>query len=174
GCRREEQIYAASDLVRAANIGDDEIEAVDNVGVPDVVVVAIPDDVDPQLVFQELLAVPGFATVTAYEIPPTPPLPFLPDGTLEQDPRPTDITSVDEPATALLPVGWSTLTNAAPSTAGVMMLLSNGSVMVEGGGTTNVWNQLTPSVGGGYSGGVWSSLASMGTQRLYFGSNVLP
>ena len=54
-----------------------------------------------------------------------------------------------------------------------MMLLSNGHVMAQGGGITKAWYQLTPDIQGSYSTGTWSSLASMGLQRLYFGSNIL-
>jgi len=71
---------------------------------------------------------------------------------------------------------WSPLANLAPSPTGTgtMMMLSNGTVMVEGGGTTNSWYQLTPSTSGSYTQGTWTSLASMSLQRLYFASNVLP
>src|SRR5262249_13299944 len=47
-------------------------------------------------------------------------------------------------------------------------------VMAQGGGVSNTWYQLAPNSAGSYLNGAWSSLASMGTQRLYFGSNVLP
>jgi hypothetical protein len=54
-----------------------------------------------------------------------------------------------------------------------MMLLSDGTVMVEGGGVSKNWYRLTPDSAGSYVNGAWSSLASMGTERLYFASNVL-
>ena len=55
-----------------------------------------------------------------------------------------------------------------------MLLLSDGRVMAEGGGTSKSWSSLTPDATGGYINGTWSTLAPMNLQRLYFGSNVLP
>jgi hypothetical protein len=73
-----------------------------------------------------------------------------------------------------VPTGtWTGLTNNAPTGTGTMMLLSNGSVMVEGSGETNAWYNLTPDANGSYANGTWSTLASMHVQRLYFGSNIL-
>ena len=69
---------------------------------------------------------------------------------------------------------WTALTNFAPSGLGTMMLLSDGTVMAQGSGTNKNWFRLTPDATGSYTNGTWSQLASMGTQRLYFGSNVLP
>ena len=56
-----------------------------------------------------------------------------------------------------------------------MMLLTDGTVMAQEAGVTNVWYRLTPNSSGSYSSGTWSttSIANMGTQRLYFASNVL-
>jgi hypothetical protein len=68
---------------------------------------------------------------------------------------------------------WTALTNPAPDGAGTMMLLSDGTVMVQGGGTTAAWQKLTPDGTGSYANGSWSQLAPMGTPRLYFASNVL-
>ena len=69
---------------------------------------------------------------------------------------------------------WTPLTNLAPTGAGVMMLLTDGRVMMQGGGVTKAWSQLTPSATGSYINGTWSALDSMGLERLYFASNVLP
>jgi hypothetical protein len=58
-----------------------------------------------------------------------------------------------------------------------MMLLSDGTIMVQGGGSNDAvsaWYQLTPDNLGDYTNGTWSQLASMDLARLYFGSNVLP
>jgi hypothetical protein len=56
-----------------------------------------------------------------------------------------------------------------------MILLSDGSFMAQQAGVSNVWYRLTPGSNGGYaSSGTWSTLAPMGLQREYFGSNVLP
>lgn len=68
---------------------------------------------------------------------------------------------------------WTKLTNVAPGSTGTMMLLTDGTVMVQGN-PFNRWMRLTPSATGSYVDGTWSSLASMGRQRLYFGSHVLP
>jgi hypothetical protein len=58
-----------------------------------------------------------------------------------------------------------------------MMLLSDGTVMAQGGGSTTaskIWYQLTPDASGSYQNGTWSQLASMSLERLYYASNVLP
>jgi hypothetical protein len=55
-----------------------------------------------------------------------------------------------------------------------MMLLSDGTVMAQGGNTTNTWYRLTPDSGGSYVNGTWTQLASMKYTRLYYASNVLP
>src|SRR5438105_7209357 len=70
--------------------------------------------------------------------------------------------------------GWSALPNLAPTGIGTMMLLTDGTVMAQGGGVTSNWFRLTPDANGSYVNGTWSSIASMGTPRLYFASNVLP
>ena len=78
-----------------------------------------------------------------------------------------------------LPAGtWTALANLAPSSSGLgtMMLLSDGTVMVQGGGSAaavSTWYQLTPDGSGSYVNGTWGQLASMGHTRLYYGSNVL-
>jgi hypothetical protein len=74
---------------------------------------------------------------------------------------------------------WTPLTNLAPSPDGMgtMTLLSDGTIMVQGGGSNdavNAWYQLTPDNLGDYTNGTWGQLASMSLERLYFGSNVLP
>jgi hypothetical protein len=68
---------------------------------------------------------------------------------------------------------WTNLANLAPNTTGTMMLLSDGTVMVQGGGTTGSWYQLTPDSSGSYVNGTWSNLPSMRVSRLYYASNVL-
>jgi hypothetical protein len=75
----------------------------------------------------------------------------------------------------LLSSAWAPLANSAPSSTGTgtMMLLTDGTVMVQGGGTTNTWYQLTPNASGNYTKGTWGTLPSMNTPRLYFASNVL-
>jgi len=68
---------------------------------------------------------------------------------------------------------WTPLTNLSPSGSGTMLLLTDGSVMVQGI-PFDTWVRLTPSAKGSYADGTWSPLASMSTQRLYFASHVLP
>ena len=73
------------------------------------------------------------------------------------------------------PTGWVPVTLADPAgSAGVMTLLSDGSVMVQSGGVTNQVKRLTPDATGSYTNGTWSSLASMSRSRLLTGQNVLP
>jgi hypothetical protein len=79
-----------------------------------------------------------------------------------------------------LPSGfWTPLTHLAPDGIGTMMLLSDGTVMAQNGNLLasanwNQWYQLTPDSSGNYVTGAWSILHTMGNQRLYYGSNVLP
>jgi hypothetical protein len=70
---------------------------------------------------------------------------------------------------------WSALANPIPNsdTAGTMLLLPNGTVMVQGGGQTSAWYDLAPDSTGSYVNGTWTQLASMNVSRQYFGSNVL-
>jgi len=68
---------------------------------------------------------------------------------------------------------WTTLSNPAPSNTGTMMLLSDGSAMVQEGGTTNTWYRLTRNPFGGFASGTWTTLSPMSTSRLYYASNVL-
>ena len=84
-------------------------------------------------------------------------------------------TSIDSSAditTATSSGTWTQVTDA-PSSIGTMMLLPNGRVMAQRAGTTSNWYQLAPNSTGSYVNGTWSPLASMGLERLYFGSNVL-
>jgi hypothetical protein len=66
---------------------------------------------------------------------------------------------------------WTTLTHAAPGGTGIMLQLTDGTVMVKSGNAA--WSRLSPAANGSYADGTWSSLASMGTGRLYFASQVL-
>src|SRR5205814_1528040 len=60
---------------------------------------------------------------------------------------------------------WTSVTRTAPGQVGLMLMLSDGTVMVENnndGGTYGpVWYRLTPSSTGSYVNGTWSTLASM-------------
>jgi hypothetical protein len=69
---------------------------------------------------------------------------------------------------------WIPLLNKPPGTnAGHMLLLSDGTAMVQQGVTSN-WFRLTAGSTGGYSNGIWSSLAPMSASRKYYSSDVLP
>lgn len=73
---------------------------------------------------------------------------------------------------------WSRLTNQPPFNAGAMLLLTDGTVMVQDLGASNNrgWWQLAPDITGSYLNGTWSQLASLpaGYSPLYFASAVLP
>ena len=69
---------------------------------------------------------------------------------------------------------WTELANLSPAGAGTMLLLSNGTVMAQGDGTTNAWYQLSPDASGSYINGTWSALTPMSLQRKDYGSDVLP
>jgi hypothetical protein len=91
-------------------------------------------------------------------------------GTLPTRPRPRLEELEDR---NLLSGFWTPLTNLAPSSTGTMMLLTDGTVMAQGGGQTNQWHRLTPDSSGSYVNGTWSNQASMNFSRLYLASNVL-
>src|SRR5262249_38969226 len=69
---------------------------------------------------------------------------------------------------------WTTLANLAPSATGIgtMILLTDGTVMAQGGDVDRTWYKLTPNSAGSYANGTWSSRTSMSVQRLYYGSSV--
>jgi hypothetical protein len=69
---------------------------------------------------------------------------------------------------------WTHLTNLALDNAGTMLLLTDGTVMVQGYSPGNNWMRLTPDRTGSYINGTWSALASMSLPRLYYASHILP
>lgn len=77
---------------------------------------------------------------------------------------------------------WQGLTNPAPTEIGVVLLLTDGSVIghEEADLNTNLatvnWYKLTPDINGSYVNGTWSQIASLPSTYcpLYFGSAVLP
>jgi len=73
----------------------------------------------------------------------------------------------------LLTGTWTPITNAAPG-ASTMLLLTDGTVMVQAGTQSANWNKLTPDASGSYVNGTWSSMASSAVGRLYYASAVLP
>ena len=61
---------------------------------------------------------------------------------------------------------WTPLTNSNPAGGcGTMLLLTDGTVIVQGPGVTNTWSKLTPDSSGNYVKGAWSAIASMGTSN---------
>src|SRR5260370_26060353 len=88
--------------------------------------------------------------------------------------RPHKRPAVEDLDPGNLPSGtWNPLTNLAPAGIGTMMLLSDGTVMAQEGGSQK-WDKLTPNALGSYVKGTWSALAPMSTPRLYYGSEILP
>ena len=72
---------------------------------------------------------------------------------------------------------WQSLTNQPTFSAGAMLLLTDGTVLVhaEQNDSQN-WYKLTPDINGSYVNGTWSQAASLpaGYAPLYFSSAVLP
>jgi hypothetical protein len=72
------------------------------------------------------------------------------------------------------PSSWTKLTNLAPASPGTMMLLSDGTVMVQNNSDLAGWMRLKPDVHGSYIDGTWvQDIRPMTLARLYFASNVL-
>ena len=69
---------------------------------------------------------------------------------------------------------WTPLANKALDDTGTMLLLTDGTVMVQGYAPGSNWMRLTPDINGSYIEGTWSSIAPMSTTRLYYASHVLP
>ncbi len=68
---------------------------------------------------------------------------------------------------------WTPLAHTAPSSVGLMLLLSDGTVIAQRSGTSATWYRLTPDIHGSYVNGTWTTLAAMHDTRLYFSSDVL-
>jgi hypothetical protein len=70
---------------------------------------------------------------------------------------------------------WQTLTNPIPVSAGIALLLTDGTVVVQEVLGSDWW-RLTPDASGSYVDGTWSELPPMpnGYAPLYFASAVLP
>ena len=67
---------------------------------------------------------------------------------------------------------WHPVTSA-PAFLGTMELMSDGTVLAQGSGTSNTWYKLTPNSFGSYASGTWSQAASMSLQRQYMATNIL-
>src|SRR5262249_8894190 len=63
---------------------------------------------------------------------------------------------------------WAKLAHLAPDFTGTMMLLTDGSVMVQGYDPGDNWMRLAADGTGSFVNGTWSNLASMSIPRLYF------
>jgi len=70
---------------------------------------------------------------------------------------------------------WTAVRSLAPSGAGAMMLLTDGTVMIQEADRIH-WMRLTPDSLGSYANGSWSlnPINPMSIPRLYFASNMLP
>jgi len=79
-------------------------------------------------------------------------------------------------ATDTTPVAgtWTALSHRPTGGSGTMVLLTDGTVMMQGGGVSKHWYRLSPDSAGNYIDGTWTSLANSSLERLYTGSNVLP
>jgi hypothetical protein len=77
-------------------------------------------------------------------------------------------------ATAASAAGWTPLVNR-PSVNSIqlMILLTDGSVMVHTFDDGQTWVKLTPDAKGSYINGTWVTLGKMITPRLYFASQIL-
>ena len=89
-------------------------------------------------------------------------------------PEPASATSV-VPADTGTPQTWRPVTAPPFASAGLPVLLTDGTVMVQELESENWW-QLTPDASGNYATGTWSRLASMptGYSPLYTATAVLP
>ncbi len=76
-------------------------------------------------------------------------------------------------ARILLAGSWIPVPTPAPGGVETMLLLTDGRVMAQIGGS-DVWYALKPNTHGSYAKGTWSRLASMHDTRLYYDSAVLP
>jgi uncharacterized repeat protein (TIGR01451 family) len=83
-----------------------------------------------------------------------------------------------EPRNLLATGTWTALKNLSPDPTGTnhMLLLSDGSVLVNGGGdaASNAWYTLTPDATGSYVKGTWTQVANSNVYRLFYTSDVLP
>ena len=84
------------------------------------------------------------------------------------------VLTADSPENSSSAGAWTPLVNQAPDFTGTMLLLTDGTVMVQGYDPGNNWMRLTPDDIGSYVNGTWSTLAPMSTPRLYFATHVLP
>ena len=77
------------------------------------------------------------------------------------------------PSPATAAGAWSPLVRNAPGSIGLMMLLSDGTVICMNSNTSNACYRLTPDSQGSYVNGTWTTLAPMISTRLYYSSQIL-
>ena len=92
--------------------------------------------------------------------------------------KPTTIVLAGLTGTLLCAVApaatWAPLANPPAGSIETMVLLTDGTVLAHSYDSPgNVWRKLTPAADGSYVNGTWSTVAPMGTNRLYFASQVL-
>src|SRR4051794_11739635 len=80
------------------------------------------------------------------------------------------------PRQAVAVGNWTALATNAPGPVGLLLLLSDGTVMAQkaGGnaGSAN-WYRLTPDIHGSYNNGSWTTIHAMNYLRTYCSSQVL-
>jgi len=68
--------------------------------------------------------------------------------------------------------GWTPLTNQPPASASTMLLLTDGRIFMNDGGSQHWW-LFKPDANGSYVNGTWSQAADANYDRLYFADAVL-
>src|SRR5262245_60748078 len=169
GANLDEQAHIGQVLLSSAGLSEQEVQVVGALDLTGTFILQTPPEATQHALDSKLEHIPGFLTVRDYLSP----MPFVPNGSFIVGPGPGDSGGSD-PGSPPPSGTWTQGSSAAPATIGTMMLLSDGRVMAQAGGVTKVWYQLQPDANGSYLNGTWSPLASMSTERLYFGSNILP
>ena len=68
---------------------------------------------------------------------------------------------------------WTIVNTDAPTAAGLMLQMTDGSIMMQAWDPGDHWMKLMPDAYGSYVNGTWATLAPMSIPRLYFASDVL-
>src|SRR5262245_53299714 len=133
GATPEEQVQAGQTFLQDHGINNIQIVAA--LDLEGTFLIETSEETSDEALQEELQPLPGFAIAEEYEPQGAPsgtfdsgPFEFLP-GSSEPDAAP--------------PASWSTATTA-PASVGTMMLLSDGTVMAQGGGVSNTWSKFTP------------------------------
>ena len=69
---------------------------------------------------------------------------------------------------------WQQLADQPQAGSGTTLLLTDGSVISQGSTSSSLWSRLTPDANGNYQNGTWLPIAPMITERMNYGSVVLP